>query len=402
MSTNNEHHNTAPDRLEDTPEALPADEIPSVLAAEQEIPLETKQSTPPFPGFWFSVLSCIVFQMVLIGALVFGLVATLLISGVASGDIGAYLKKVTAEDETGDRPDEGNQEEKPKLKVNPALVKAFGPAMLFAEVVSLILAWLAVRVLVGKDWPRQLALRKPSTSHLVLALISFPALLLLPGPIHEIAKKFIPSFMTDENGINQMIGNWPLWLSILAVGLCPGIGEELWCRGFLGRGLLARYGVVGGVLLTSMFFGLLHLDPAYAVVTACMGLWLHFVYLTTRSLWLSMLLHFMNNSAAVVLGYFRIGDVDDQAQGYVWFGSLFLIAGVATALYQSRAKLAKPESSSQPLWQPDFVGVAYPPATSDTRVLKPPISWFSWLCVGIGLAAFGSSILLAYIQTRGG
>ena len=52
------------------------------------------------------------------------------------------------------------------------------------------------------------------------------------------------------------------WMAILLLGcLLPAVGEELFFRGFLGRGLVARYGLVRGVALTSLAFGLLHLAP---------------------------------------------------------------------------------------------------------------------------------------------
>src|SRR5205085_9678359 len=91
---------------------------------------------------------------------------------------------------------------------------------------------------------------------------------------------------------------------VLVMAVLPALGEELIFRGLIGRGLLARWGVVAGVLWTSVLFGLVHLNPAQAIAVIPIGVILHFVYLTTGSFWAPVLLHFLNNAfAAVMLKY---------------------------------------------------------------------------------------------------
>src|SRR5208337_4060578 len=97
-------------------------------------------------------------------------------------------------------------------------------------------------------------------------------------------EKFHLAFHNNDE-MQKGFTQWPVWFGVLVVGLGPALNEELFCRGFLGRGLLGRYGTVGGILLTSLFFGLLHLDPPHVVATFVMGCCLHFTYLMTRSLW---------------------------------------------------------------------------------------------------------------------
>src|SRR5207253_3949551 len=134
----------------------------------------------------------------------------------------------------------------------------------------------------------------PGFIHLLLALLALPGLLLLPGLLHEVAKRILPTFGENAEAMQGLMGNWPLWFGVLTIGLGPGLGEELWCRGFLGRGLVGRYGMIGGVVLTSFFFGLLHVEPRQAAAVALMAIVLHLAYLATRSFWVPVLLHTMN------------------------------------------------------------------------------------------------------------
>jgi hypothetical protein len=199
----------------------------------------------------------------------------------------------------------------------------------------------------------------------------------------------------------ESIKRWPLPLAILVIGLGPGVGEELWCRGFLGRGLVGRYGVVTGIALTSFFFGLIHLDPAQGVMAMLMGICLHFVYLTTRSLWLSILLHFLNNSASVIALRFPQMEVLDKEPERFWIlfaGAAVLAAAIAYAFYQSRARLVSTTPGSTYCWQPDYPGVEYPPPGSGTIVAHPWPSALALSGVAIGLIVFAGACVLAAAQ----
>ena len=56
----------------------------------------------------------------------------------------------------------------------------------------------------------------------------------------------------------------PWWLLLVAGCILPGFGEEIFFRGFLSRGLVGRHGVIGGTLIASLLFGLIHVDPVQA------------------------------------------------------------------------------------------------------------------------------------------
>src|SRR5262249_55135457 len=90
-------------------------------------------------------------------------------------------------------------------------------------------------------------------------------------------------------GFSKALGQQPFLVVFLVACLCPGVAEEIFFRGFLGRGLVARFGLFWGVLLTSCLFGLMHGEPRHICVTTVLGIVLHLVYLSTRSLLAPML-----------------------------------------------------------------------------------------------------------------
>jgi len=91
-----------------------------------------------------------------------------------------------------------------------------------------------------------------------------------------------------------------LAFALLSFALAPGVAEELLCRGLLQRGLQARYGAVTAILLASLFFGALHLDPIYSLLAAVLGLYLGSIAYLAGSVRPSIACHVVNNAVAVV------------------------------------------------------------------------------------------------------
>ena len=98
---------------------------------------------------------------------------------------------------------------------------------------------------------------------------------------------------------------YPLLLVIIGVG--PAIGEEVIFRGVIGRGLVARWGVVRGILLTSALFALAHVSPAHAIATLPLAIFLHVVYYATRSIWAPIFVHFLNNALSATMMKYGLG-----------------------------------------------------------------------------------------------
>jgi membrane protease YdiL (CAAX protease family) len=351
---------------------------------ELELPERSLTQKPrwPHPNLGWSFLWCLLFLFVtqVPGAII----AVVVVAGLA------VLSPNTLPLETLSKPDG-------LLKSGPMSL-ALGVAFFITELIVIGFSWLIIRLVVGRDWKRQLALRRPALAHTLLALASFPALVLLGNIAYDVLRNtfHVPSFADlGMPGMEQMVNvfsKWPWGFAVLVIGLGPGIGEELWCRGFLGRGLIGNYGVVFGIFATSFFFGFIHLDPCQGAMAMVMGLWLHFVYLTTRSLLLPMLLHTFNNSLAVLVTRApQLAIIETQPSDIpliVYVSALLLLLSVAYALYQSRARLATQTPEQALVWRPAFEGVEYPPAESGMRVVHPLLSPAAAALAGGGFLLF--------------
>ena len=70
---------------------------------------------------------------------------------------------------------------------------------------------------------------------------------------------------------------------LLVIAVAPAIAEELVFRGVIGRGLVARWGIVPGVLVTSCLFAAVHFHPAHALAVVPLGIAMHLVYTSARA-----------------------------------------------------------------------------------------------------------------------
>jgi membrane protease YdiL (CAAX protease family) len=331
---------------------------------------------PPHPSFWWALLWCLGFFVV---------------TQILPGILGLFIFLISS---AGRLTPE--QLADPQALVNsPAFVQAILVSVLASQLLSVASGLLAIRLIVGKQWPRILALRCPSWSHLVLALLGLPGLIVIATGIDALARRVLPSIMDLEQTM-ALIGKWPWPVGVLVIGLGPGIGEELWFRGFLGRGLVSRHGFVG-ILLTSLLFGLIHLEPRQVAYAIVIGFLLHLSYLATRSLLVPILVHTVNNSLSVLAMHSPTLQAIDipaaQVSWYVYAAAILLLTAVGWAFWKTRPLLVDRLATEGLPWRPAFTGVEYPPPGTRTKVLhRAPDKWI-WLLVLASLAAFAAAIV---------
>jgi membrane protease YdiL (CAAX protease family) len=85
------------------------------------------------------------------------------------------------------------------------------------------------------------------------------------------------------------------------VGILGPIAEEIFFRGYVLPGLVKKFGIGWTLLLSSVMFGLFHIDLGAIVPTFALGLALGWVYLKTGSIWPAMFAHGLHNTVAVLI-----------------------------------------------------------------------------------------------------
>lgn len=127
-----------------------------------------------------------------------------------------------------------------------------------------------------------------------------------------------------------------LLFNLLIIALIPSIGEELTFRGVLQQSLtrgLKNPHVA--ILLSAAIFSFIHFQFYGFLPRMFLGLLLGYMFYVTSSLWMSILMHFVNNGTAVVLYYLNnrgIINVDAEHFGSVESIGLIITSAVVTVI----------------------------------------------------------------------
>jgi membrane protease YdiL (CAAX protease family) len=92
-----------------------------------------------------------------------------------------------------------------------------------------------------------------------------------------------------------------LIIAILTVDIVPAIAEETLFRGVFLNNLTRHYGVLKALIVISVLFAFIHVNPSVIVSIFLLGLILGYVYLKTENLIYPIMLHFFYNSFATLL-----------------------------------------------------------------------------------------------------
>ena len=96
----------------------------------------------------------------------------------------------------------------------------------------------------------------------------------------------------------------PFWSSFLVTAIFAPIFEEWLCRGMVLRGLLAKIKPAWAIVISALFFALIHMNPWQSLNAFIIGVVMGIVYYRTGNLYLTMLIHFVNNGFAVIMSHF--------------------------------------------------------------------------------------------------
>jgi membrane protease YdiL (CAAX protease family) len=92
--------------------------------------------------------------------------------------------------------------------------------------------------------------------------------------------------------------------SIITAIIAAPIMEEILCRGIVLKGLLKNYPPQKAILISAIFFGVLHLNPWQALPAFFGGLFLGWIFYKTKSVIPGMIIHATINGTAMSLLFF--------------------------------------------------------------------------------------------------
>jgi membrane protease YdiL (CAAX protease family) len=168
--------------------------------------------------------------------------------------------------------------------------------------------WIAIR-LSGTPFSDYLALRGTSWKNFLIGAVALGVLVMGWDLLSRaVGREVEPGFMADV--LRSARADGALWLLVIAFCVAAPVSEELFARGFLYRGWSETFlRPAGAILLSSAAWTALHLqyDWFFFGEVFSIGLLLGYLRYRFHSTWLTIFLHGLNNSAAVMQSIWLAG-----------------------------------------------------------------------------------------------
>ncbi len=131
----------------------------------------------------------------------------------------------------------------------------------------------------------------------------------------------------------------------LTVVVGPGIGEELFFRGFLLRAFNVRWSAKTAIIVSAVLFGVVHFNFLQSTGAALIGLYLGYVAVRTGSIWPAIVAHGVNNLLTSLLSRFAQQELGNTwREGHPWWVLLIAAAVLVVSIkgLQSMTRAAHP------------------------------------------------------------
>jgi membrane protease YdiL (CAAX protease family) len=120
----------------------------------------------------------------------------------------------------------------------------------------------------------------------------------------------VPTLGSGRNSVISSTSVWALLINLGLIAVLPAIGEETTHRGLL-LGGMSTMGFKRAIILSSLMFGLIHLNVDQTLFAFVLGALMAFSVVVSGSIIPAMIIHFINNGINVYLSH---------AEGAGWIG----------------------------------------------------------------------------------
>jgi membrane protease YdiL (CAAX protease family) len=170
------------------------------------------------------------------------------------------------------------------------------------EVLLILLPVIVILRFSKTDIKKTLRLNYTNPMNFLLVIIAALPFLLLAGILGQIINLIFPLSETYLENLQSLLSTdqTSIWMIIFVVGILPGICEEVMFRGFI-LSSLKKNGFWHGIIFTAVLFGVFHLDPFRFLPVSLLGIWLGYLAWKTKSLYVPILAHIMQNSLAILI-----------------------------------------------------------------------------------------------------
>lgn len=122
--------------------------------------------------------------------------------------------------------------------------------------------------------------------------------------IIDLIVRIFPNLIKNYEAVEGILTVDNFGLALLVIAVLPAIFEELLFRGVTYNAIKKKYGVGIAIVISALIFGIYHMNFIQGVFASLLGLVLAYSYYKTNSILVPMIIHFINNSLAVIAEFY--------------------------------------------------------------------------------------------------
>lgn len=195
---------------------------------------------------------------------------------------------------------------------------------------------------------------------LVGALAEINQAIPLSARLEAMVKKMEDNYTQEATALATMRSFSEYIFSLIVIALLPAVFEETFFRGGMQQ-LLAGWfkKPMAAIVVTSIVFSAMHFSWYGFLTRFALGMVLGLIFYYSRSIWLNMVLHFLNNGLAVTYMYYLsahnkpVKDALDE-NAPIWMGLPALLVLVLLFRYFRQVSLQRNNDRPPPMDGPAF------------------------------------------------
>ena len=163
----------------------------------------------------------------------------------------------------------------------------------------------------------------------------------------EVMRSLEDSAADATKQLFQVNSVWDVLVCILVVGLLAGLSEEMLYRGAMLRIMQdSRLGTHAVVWIVAIIFSAIHMQFYGFLPRMLLGAWFGYLMVWTRSLWVPIIAHDLNNTSYVILSLLAEKGVVPEGYGdriglpaegaFPWLPLLSLVCSIAIVIWAHR------------------------------------------------------------------
>lgn len=155
------------------------------------------------------------------------------------------------------------------------------------------------------DFKKTFSLKSVSLKHILGGIVLWMGGFIVINIIAQVILYLFPQNIKVAEALNNtIIFKDKFLINLLVIAVMPAICEEIFFRGFVFTSFKGKDSAKAAIIVSGILFGFMHMDFLRIIPTGILGIIFAYCVYKSGSIFVAMILHFINNSLAVIVSHY--------------------------------------------------------------------------------------------------